>query len=1018
MFRMISDFDQRGCRPRTTTLGVPVLSLLLLLAAGCGGDTTSAIQINFGEPDTSQPDVGEPDSMDPDVLGPDGLGPDAGVPDVVDPDIVGPDVVGPDVGDPDVVEPEVCSTCIPSAVCDPDAASPCTCPEGFEGDGTQAGSGCTDVDECGEGTDTCVEDHGICTNTEGGFTCGCEDGYGGDGTTDGTGCTDLDECDLGTDDCVDGTAICANTDGGYTCACVDGYEGDGDKEGTGCADIDECNLGTADCDPVLATCDNTIGGFLCVCEAGYQGDGQLSGTGCADIDECQTGTSDCVDAPAGTCDNTVGSYTCGCGAGYQGDGVVGGTGCTDIDECDLGTADCDPVLAACSNTIGGFLCVCEAGYQGDGQLSGTGCVDIDECQTGTSDCVAAPAGTCENTVGAYTCGCEAGYLGDGIIGGAGCVDIDECAEGTDDCVDAPGFCVNTSGSYSCGCAPGYQGDGTLTGTGCVDVDECAEEIDDCVDAPGICINTEGSYTCACQDGYEGDGLAIESGGTGCVLQNPRLTVPTRMVNDKPLTLRAEILIDETEIDVSGCFDDLGTVAMTRVSDGADIPLTVTFFDDHLPVPEDSIRFYHGVGSVSFTLDDGAAVPAGEYEVTVMINGLTAVKKVTVMDDPEWRVMPATLAGDDLVWGPDENIRISEHFTAVPAGSTLTILPGTLIMVDTTGSLENGTLINVHGTMEAVGTLGNPIAFFSEMGALAMTHTQSGSLSNVHAWRGFNFWGSGSSVIKWVMLTGAGNGDIISHPRPPIWSLRNTTNAVFEDCVFVDSTGMMFMTPGTGNYVIRRTLTSRVGIGGEFLSSGHTMLIEDSFWTGIGSGPNTPLRYDGDGLHIDGLNSDQTIRRCIIADVGDDCVDHSHSTFLIEDTVIHDCVDKANSMTGGLGMFNNVLMFNAGSGIRGTGQIFDSTITVSSPVDNPQVVQSSIFWPSSIWTCSGDIDHTLVGNAGDLSCGDGNLSEDPLFTNPDLCDYSLAEGSPALTAGPAGEPIGWLGYPVIAPWMND
>jgi hypothetical protein len=955
MFRIICELDRLVGRFRATTLGIPLLAVLLALSAGCGGSATSTVNINIEpdvvepdvgdpevlEPDTGAPDVGDPDVGNPDVVNPDIVGPDVVDPDVVDPDVVdpdvvdpdvvapdvvAPDVVAPDVVDPDTVEPDVCEACTPSAICDPDAASPCTCPEGFQGDGTQAGSGCTDVDECGAGTDDCVED----------------------------------------------LAICANTDGGYTCACVDGYAGDGTAGGTGCADVDECD---------------------------------------ADAD-------DCVDGPAGICVNTVGGYTCECESGYLGDGVVGGTGCADIDECDLGIAGCDPVLATCANTAGGFLCVCAAGYEGDGLLGGTGCADIDECAAGVSDCVTAPAGTCENSVGGYTCGCAAGYLGDGTVGGTGCVDIDECADGTDDCVDAPGLCVNVGGGYTCDCLPGYQGDGTLAGTGCVDVDECADGTDACVDAPGICLNTVGGYTCACEDGYEGDGLAIESGGTGCVLQNPRLTVPKRMVNDKPLTLRAEILIDEGQIDLSGCFDDLGTVTMTRVSDGSDIPLTVTFFDDHLPVPEDSIRFYHGVGSVSFTLDDGAAVPAGDYQVMVTVNGLTAVKNVTVIDDPEWRVMPATLTGADLVWGPDENIRISQHFTDVPAGSTLTILPGTLIMVDTTGGLENGTLINVHGNMEAVGTLGNPIAFFSEMGPLAMTHTQSGSLSNVNAWRGFNFWGSGSSLIKWVMLTGAGNGDIISHPRPPIWSMRNTTNVIFEDCVFVDSTGMMFMTPGTGSYVIRRTLTSRVGIGGEFLSSGHTMLIEDSFWTGIGSGPNTPLRYDGDGLHIDGLYSDQTIRRCIIADVGDDCIDHSHSTFLIEDTVIHDCVDKANSMTAGLGMFNNVLMFNAGTGIRGTGQIFDSTITVSSPIDNPQIVQSSIIWPASIWTCSGEIDHTIVGNPNDLSCGDGNLSADPLFVDPDNCDFTVAEGSPALTAGPAGEPIGWLGYPVIAPWMND
>jgi hypothetical protein len=379
-------------------------------------------------------------------------------------------------------------------------------------------------------------------------------------------------------------------------------------------------------------------------------------------------------------------------------------------------------------------------------------------------------------------------------------------------------------------------------------------------------------------------------------------------------------------------------------------------------------------------------------------------------------MPATLSGADLVWGPDENIRISQHITEVPAGSTLTIHPGTSIMVDTTGGLEDGTLINVDGQLVAEGSLASPIHIFSERGPAAMTHTVAGSsLSNPDAWRGIFFTGDQSSILRWVVLTGAGNGVVTSHPRPPILNAQNTHSLLVEDSVFVDSTGMMFQTPGTGTHTIRRSLVSRVGIGGEFLSSGHTLLIEDTWWTGIGRGPKEPLRFDGDGIHIDGLGSDQTIRRCIIADIGDDGLDQSNSSFTVEDTVIHDIGDKAASMTGaGVATFRDSLLFGAELGIRGAAHVYRSTIATGIPIEIPAIVQESVVWPGSVPTCSGDIDYTIVGEAADLGCGDGDLAVDPEFADPAACDYRPGAGSPALTAGPTGGAIGWRGYPTYAP----
>ena len=215
-----------------------------------------------------------------------------------------------------------------------------------------------------------------------------------------------------------------------------------------------------------------------------------------------------------------------------------------------------------------------------------------------------------------------------------------------------------------------------------------------------------------------------------------------------------------------------------------------------------------------------------------------------------------------------------------------------------------------------------------------------------------------------------------------------------DAVLVDSTGMMFQSPGTGTYNIRRSLISRVGIGAEFLSSGHTLRIEDTWWSGIGRGPSTPIRYDGDAIHVDGAGSNQMIRGNVIVDVGDDCIDHSNSTFTIENTMIHNCNDKAVSLTNGSITVRNSLIYDAGTGIRGTARVSNSTISAPSPIATVESLQESIVWPQSVPTCTGAVNYSIVGAAAGLGCGMGNRSVDPRFANVGQCTYNPAAGSPA------------------------
>ena len=145
-----------------------------------------------------------------------------------------------------------CLACATLAVCDDAQATSCRCPDGYAGDGTTAGTGCRDVDECATGTSTCDPVHGTCRNNAGGYTCGCAAGFTGDGTTAGTGCTDIDECATGTPDCDN--FACVNTAGSFRC---DGLYAIEPFDGV-LARLDPKTFGLLDLVPLTST--GTVGG--------------------------------------------------------------------------------------------------------------------------------------------------------------------------------------------------------------------------------------------------------------------------------------------------------------------------------------------------------------------------------------------------------------------------------------------------------------------------------------------------------------------------------------------------------------------------------------------------------------------------------------------------------------------------------------------------------------------------------------------------------------------------------------
>lgn len=503
----------------------------------------------------------------------------------------------------------------------------------------------------------------------------------------------------------------------------------------------------------------------------------------------------------------------------------------------------------------------------------------------------------------------------------------------------------------------------------------------------------------------------------------RLTCPTRMVNSKSVSLRADLLDFDGEIHWR-TWRATGAVTARRVSDQSPVETSIVVYDPGNGIPPpDSIAFTNGVGSVTLILDHGAAEPPGDIEITVTLGPVSASAIVTVVDESQpglFRVMDGTLVGPDLTWGPDDGVIRLTGSAYVPAGQVLRILPGTLIMCDSNGDFL-GSDINCDGRVEAVGTRENPIFFFPTNGvpALTMAWTQDW---NPDSWRGIQHFATGqTSVYEFCIITGAGNFYREEHPRPSILSFRAHHNFRMHDCIFVDNPGKCVYGTDNGNFEIRRSLFSRVGHGGEYIAGLYRLLIEDSWFTGVGRAP--PPILDADCLNIRGSTEpDVFIRRCVFADGGDDAIDTEVSSPDLRDCIIHTMFDKGMSIDdGSTPTFHNVLMFNCSIGIF-LHDVYGDMVhifnfTFGDNVLAPFIMgiggsaSQSIIWPGAADTChTFDFDHCILGPNSNPSCGVGNVIINPMFRDAAASNYDLLPGSPARTAGPNGKRIGWLGFP--------
>ncbi len=282
-------------------------------------------------------------------------------------------------------------------------------------------------------------------------------------------------------------------------------------------------------------------------------------------------------------------------------------------------------------------------------------------------------------------------------------------------------------------------------------------------------------------------------------------------------------------------------------------------DGTSPLP---LTLHRGVGSAT-------AIVAAESLLRVAIPGGEAERLVAISGPDAHREMKGELLGEDLLWGPEEVIHVTDEVT-VAAGETLLIEAGTTVLVDGKKDLV------VHGALEISGTASRPVFF--------------AAWSPDKPWGGIRVLG-GVATMSYVIAT-QGGGDAshaFGHSGSQAVLFVDAGQMTLDSIFLVDNVGKG-LGAQAGHLDISNSLVSRCDTGGELkqteVSFFRTWFLE------MPSAKGPQVDDDNDGIYLHNpppeLPADKpsaTLRECVFSVGKDDGIDHNGARVLVADSFI-------------------------------------------------------------------------------------------------------------------------------------